>query len=152
MKISKPWLIIILIGCLNPLLFFIKSPALLQTKRIPISPLPLVFDSPGNFHYWAYTYEIEYSTNRETKKMLLNHEFTNSYYRSFLVEALFFILIPGSLISDSHESVIYLKEILCNSSLKVYNQIPKEDKVLKIKVNVYDTNNKIVRQRDYLCL
>lgn len=146
------WKILILIALINPILFITKSKLLLTTKRIPVSPLPLVFDSPKNFHYWAYTYKLDVTTNTGSKTVFLDNQYIAAYPRSSLIEALYFIIVAGSQIEPNvPETKRYLDEIMCHSSLKIYKFVPENERILKYSMTVSDQNNKILRQSEHLC-
>lgn len=51
---------ILLIGLINPMLFIIKSPLVFETRKIPLSPLPLVFDQPEGITPWGDLYTINF--------------------------------------------------------------------------------------------
>lgn len=149
---NRWWLLLILVGMINPLLFISKNPLLLATKKIPVSPLPLVFDSPHNFNYWAYTYKMEVTTNKQVKTVFLDNQYINAYPQSFLVEAFYFIIIAGSQIApEVKETKKYLEEILCHSSLKIYKFIPENEKILKYKLYVFDEHGHQLRFQEHLC-
>lgn len=145
------WIFLIIIGMINSILFIFKSPLLLITKRIPISPIALAFDSPRGFHYWAYQYLIHYQTNKSSGRVPLDANLLKHYPRSVMVSSFYTVIIGGAFINPNEESEAFLKEILCYSTLKIYGFVPQEEKILKLKIEVTDPFKKPYLTKEILC-
>lgn len=145
------WILLICIGSINSILFINKSPLLLKTKRIPISPIALAFDSPKGFHYWAYQYIIHYQTNKSSGKVPLDANLLKHYPRSVMVSSFYTVIIGGAFINPNEESNNFLKEILCYSTLKIYGFVPKNENILKIKIEITDPFKKPYLTKEILC-
>ena len=147
------WYILIFIGLINPMIFISRSPLLFITKRIPISPLPLVFDAPKNVLYSAYQYTLEYTTSSGTSSVYLSKHFMDYYPRNFMLVSTKIIPITSLIINPQEEGInLYLNEILCNEVLQMYGYIPVTEKIFKITLKVQNQYLEEVLAKEYLCL
>lgn len=152
-KISFATGLLLFIGVFNSVLFFAQSPVLFVTKKIPVSPLPLIFDAPMGHQYWSYRHRIEYFTENKHRKFLSGYDLLNNYPRSFLSMSIYFVPMAGLLTDPNElEANNFLKEILCYSSLKIYEEVPENDKILKVSINAeHKKTGEVVRYKEFLC-
>lgn len=152
-KITWVTALLLGIGLTNSILFFTQSPLLFKTKKYPISPLPLIFDAPKGHQYWSYRHRIEYSTDSKHRKFVSGYDLLNHYPRSFLAMSIYFVPMAGLLTDPNDvESNAFLKEILCHSSLKIYQEVPENDKILKVSISAEDKKtDEVVRYKEFLC-
>lgn len=143
--------LLLIIGSINPILFLFKSPMIIKTKNYPISPLPLVFDSPRNFKYWSYNIQIKLHLLNEIKLVNGDSILLENHRRGWLFHLIYESLM-GSLIiePETHESKKVIGSLLCNHFL-YYLDNHDLRKVLKVELIVPDENKLIIRHREYLC-
>jgi hypothetical protein len=152
-KIGFKTSLLLFIGIFNSLLFFSQNGLIFKTKKIPISPLPLIFDAPMGHQYWSYAHRIEYYTESRHRKFLSGYDLLNYYPRSFFAMSIYFVPMAG-LLTDSNdvESNAFLKEILCYSSLKIYGEVKESEKILKVSINAeHKKTGEVVRYKEFLC-
>lgn len=146
-------IILLIIGSLSGILFLFRSPLFLSTMKIPVSPIPLVFDSPNNFDYWANNYSLEVKTStQEYSFPNLSNNFTEVYHRSYIINCSYFTIIGLALVfEDNPTSQQFLKEILCSHSFYIFKKVPKEENILKVHLKVNNLKNETVRDLEYIC-
>lgn len=149
---TMSWQWLIILGLINPLLFFANSPWFLVTKKIPISPIPLVFDAPKNVPYWSYQYFIEYHTSNKTETFQLTNKLMKNYPRSIMMSSFYLMILTAVVINpDSKEDVNYVNNILCYGFLQVYGFVPFEDKLYKTSLIILDSKGVLLKKQEVLC-
>ena len=149
LKVKLYWkeLLLLFIGSLTPFLFLIQSPWVITTRKIPISPLPLVFDSFNHYTHWYYSHTIKIYTSHREYLIPIDKKFISQHKRGFLIQNIYFdILLSDFLVNDEFKSLQSLQPTLCTASF----DLPK-DKILKMSLEVRDFNNQIFFFREWLC-
>lgn len=147
------FLLLLTVGSLSGILFLFKNPLFLSTMKIPVSPIPLVFDSPNNFDYWANRYSLEVKTDKSLYSFKnLDNNFTEIYHRSYIINCSYFTIIGLALVfEESPVSQSFLKEILCKHSFYIFKKIPDQENILKVNLKVNNLRNEQVRDLEYIC-
>lgn len=149
--LSKPWAWLVIVGLINPILFGLNSRWFLITKNFPVSPIPLVFDAPRNIPYWSYDYYIEYTTEKGTIRKQLSHTIVGQIHSITLSS--FYIMILGALVihPDSPDNINYIKHIICNGTLQIYNLVTFEERIYKSKLIIENKAGQTLKEVEVLC-
>lgn len=148
-----PLVFLLFIGSISPVLFIVRSPIVFTTKKIPISPLPLVFDSPNGFNYWAYTVKMNFQM-ADSEFTIVGDKKNLDDVRRGWISHIFYHLIFGTTVFNSTNETKEVRDIsqtlMCDILLVVKEPSFKGKKILKATITVFD-QGKELKRRSYLC-
>lgn len=151
-KLTPTLFFLLVIGISNSFLFLTKNPIILKTNHIPISPLPLVFDSPKGVDYWTYTYDFTFETNQGTVNLLGDKKIFTDFRRGWFNHIFVHYIFSSILISDSSKhNLKILENFACTGLIKTFKNEPNL-KVYKVNIKFLDLNLTKQKERTFLCI
>lgn len=150
-KPSFTLILLLVVGITNGLLFFSGSKVVYKTKTIPVSPLPLVFDSPGGIDYWAYTFSFNFTTDKGNFNLIADKQVMKQVRRGWFLHIFFHYVFASPLVNDYEvKNLTMIKNLACQGMLQSY--LFNDAKVYKIDLHMISPTGDIVGQRSFLCL
>lgn len=141
-------IIILIIGLTTPFLFIINSPLSFYTRKIPVSPLPLVFDEQLGSNTWVNNYIITFHYQNKNKTMNFIETGVSErrgWARHILCHTILFLNAPIKTEATRKLEKNFYCLILGPALFK------GEDKILKTTLLTIDTSTKAEISREIIC-
>lgn len=141
---------LLIIGITTPILTLMHSDLAFRTKKIPLSPLPLVFDQPFNRTYWGVGPTLKFQTEENEITVIASKENLQKERRGW-ARHVFYHSLMGTMAEykPNPEALKIQKTLLCKIILPFYDKKYETIKVLKVSIEVNDKDGQY--KQEYLC-